>query len=114
MKNKTDSKRLARIAFFTALAAQIIPCCYALYIIAVPTVYRVPFIDEFRALILILSLLGIFLGALALIRHTGSKTGAIAAILLGLAAVIWHIALCGTDPLDNAPFCIMTWGVMYP
>jgi uncharacterized membrane protein YgaE (UPF0421/DUF939 family) len=114
MKNKTNSTRLARIAFFAAIAAQIIPCCSIVSNIITPAYYTGPFIDEFRVLILILGLLSAFLGALALIRRTDSKVKAVAAIILGLTAVMWHIVLCGTDTLHEPPYCTMVWFIMYP
>jgi hypothetical protein len=114
MPNRPGSARLARLAFFAALAAQVVACCYALSLIARPAVYRGPLIAEFRYLVLALGLLGIFLGALALIRKTGSKPTAIAAIALGLLVVTWHVLLCGTDALENARYCMLTWGVIYP
>jgi len=114
MKNKANSRRLARIAFFVALAAQIIPCCSIISNIITPAYYTGPFILEFRVLILILGLLSALLGALALVRRTDSKVKAVAAIVLGLAAVIWHIVLCGTDALHEPPYCTMVWFIRYP
>jgi uncharacterized membrane protein YgaE (UPF0421/DUF939 family) len=114
MKNKTNSTRLARIAFFAAITAQIIPCCSIVSNIITPAYYTGPFIVEFRVLILILGLLSAFLGALALIRRTDSKVKAVAAIFIGLAAVLWHIVLCGTDTLHEPPYCTMVWFIMYP
>jgi uncharacterized membrane protein YgaE (UPF0421/DUF939 family) len=114
MKNKANSRRLARIAFFTALAAQTIPCCSVISNIVTPAYYTGPFIAEFRVLILILGLLSALLGALALVGRTDSKVKAVAAIVLGLAAVIWHIVLCGTDTLHEPPFCTMVWFIRYP
>lgn len=114
MKNKTNPARLARIAFFTALAAQIIPCCSIVSNIITPAYYTGPFIVEFRYLILILGLLGALLGTLALVRRTDSKVKAIAAIVLGLTAVLWHIVLCGTDTLHEPPYCTMVWFIRYP
>lgn len=114
MKNKTNSGRLARIAFFVAIAAQIIPCCSIVTNIVTPAYYTGPFIVEFRVLILILGLLSALLGALALVRRTDSKVKAVAAIILGLAAVIWHIVLCGTDTLHEPAYCTMVWFIRYP
>ena len=115
MKNNAVPRRLSRFAFFAAVAAQVIPCCYALYTIATPTLYRAPLIAEFRYLILILGLLSALLGVMALVRGTSSKALAIAAIVLGLVAATWHILLCGTDPLSrDVRFCPMLWGVRYP
>jgi hypothetical protein len=114
MKNKANSGRLERIAFFTAVAAQTIPCCSIVTNIITPAYYTGPFIVEFRVLILILGLLSAFLGALALVRRTDSKFKAIAAIVLGLAAVIWHIVLCGTDTLHEPLYCTMVWFIRYP
>ena len=109
------NKRLARFAFFAAVAAQVVPCCYTFYTIATPTYYRGPLFVEFRYLILSLGLLSTLLGVAALIKGTASKALAIAAIALGLIAATWHVLLCGTDPLrDNALFCPMLWGVRYP
>jgi hypothetical protein len=113
--SSSPSKRLARFAFYVAVAAQVIPCCYAFYTIATPTYYRGPLFVEFRYLILTLGLVSAFLGVVALIRGTASRALAIAAIVLGLIAATWHILLCGTDPLrDNVQFCPMMWGVRYP
>ncbi len=113
--NPSPSKRLARFAFFVAVAAQLIPCCYAFYTIATPTYYRGPLFVEFRYLILFLSLFSALLGVVALVRGTTSRALAIAAIVLGLVAATWHILLCGTDPLrGNAQFCPMLWGVRIP
>jgi len=115
MKNNVSSRRLARFAFFAAVAAQVIPCCYAFYTIATPTYYRGPLFMEFRYLILTLGLLSASLGSLALVRGTSSKALATAAVVLGLIAATWHVVLCGTDPLrDNVLFCPMMWGVRYP
>jgi uncharacterized membrane protein YgaE (UPF0421/DUF939 family) len=114
MKNKPNSSRLVRIAFFAALVAQIIPCCSIVTNIVTPAYYTGPFIVEFRVLILILGLLSAFLGVLALVRRTDSKVKAVAAIILGLAAVLWHIVLCGTDTLHEPPYCTMIWGIRYP
>jgi hypothetical protein len=114
-KSSSPNKRLTRFAFFIAVAAQVIPCCYAFYTIATPTYYRGPLFVEFRYLILFLGLLSALLGALALVRGTASKALAIAAIMLGLIAATWHVLLCGTDPLrGNVLFCPMMWGVKYP
>ncbi len=111
----SSSKRLSRFAFFVAVAAQVVPCCYALYTIATPTLYRAPLIVEFRYLILALGVLSALLGAMALVRGTASKTLAITAIVLGLIAVTWHVALCGTDPLSRGvQFCPMLWGIKIP
>jgi len=114
MKNEANVGRLTRIAFFAALAAQIIPCCSIATNIITPAYYTGPFIVEFRVLILILGLLGALLGALALVRRTDSKVKAVAAIVLGLAAVMWHIVLCGTDTLHEPPYCTMVWFIRYP
>ena len=112
--SSSSSKRLTRFAFFAAVAAQVVPCCYAFYTIATPTYYRGPLFVEFRYLILTLGLLSALLGALALARGTPAKALAIAAIVLGLIAMSWHVLLCGTVPLDNTRFCPMLWGVRYP
>jgi hypothetical protein len=113
--NSGSNRRLARLAFFVAVAAQVIPCCYASYTIATPTYYRGPLFVEFRYLILTLGLLSTLLGVMALIRGAASKVLAIAAIVLGLIAATWHVLLCGTDPLrDNVLFCPMMWGVKIP
>jgi uncharacterized membrane protein YgaE (UPF0421/DUF939 family) len=114
MKNKPNSSRLVRIAFFTAIAAQIVPCCSIISNIITPAYYTGPFIVEFRVLILILGLLSALLGALALVRRTDSKVKAVAAIVLGLAAVIWHIILCGTNTLREPAYCTMIWFIRYP
>ena len=112
--NKTKSTRLARIAFFTALAAQGIPCCSIISNIITPAYYTGPFIEELRVLILIFGLLSALLGALALVTHTNSKVKAVAGIVLGLAAVLWHFVLCGTKPLFEPHYCTMVWFIRYP
>jgi hypothetical protein len=112
--SSNPSKRLTRFAFFVAVAAQLIPCCYAFYTIATPTYYQGPLLVEFRYLILTLGLLSALLGVVALVRGTTSKSLAIAAIALGLIAATWHVLLCGTDPLHDPQFCPMLWGVRYP
>jgi len=115
MKNNAPSRRLARFAFFVALAAQVIPCCYAAYTIATPTYYRGPLFMEFRYLILTLGLVSTLLGGMALVRGTTFRALAVAAIVLGLIAATWHVLLCGTDPLrNNVLFCPMMWGIKIP
>lgn len=104
----------ARIAFLAALAALIVPCCSVISNIITPAYYTGPFIVEFRILILILGTLGVVLGTLALVRRTDSKVKAVAAIVLGLVAVIWHVVLCGTDTLHEPPYCTMVWFIRYP
>ena len=69
---------------------------------------------QLRYLILFLGLLSVLLGTLALVRRSGSKFMAVAAMLLGMAAVLWNIILCGTDTLHEPPYCAMVWFIRYP
>jgi hypothetical protein len=112
--NAMQTRRITRIAFFLSLAAQAIPMCYALAIIATAPYHRGPLYTEIRLLILILGLVGALLGILALLRRTRSKALAIIAIILGLAALSWHVVICGSNPLQQGPFCPMLWGIRIP
>jgi hypothetical protein len=114
MKSSSSSRRLARLAFFAALGALLVPCCSAASNILAPAYYTGPFITQFRYLILLLGLLSAVLGTLALGRGTSAKFMAVAGIALGLAAVLWHIVLCGTDTLHEPPYCVMVWFIRYP
>jgi hypothetical protein len=116
ISNSDQTKRVTRIAFFLSLAAIVIPICYSLYIIATPTYYRGPLFTETRLTILVLGLLGAFLGILALFRRTRSKVLAILAIILGLIAPLQHVIFCGGDALHQKYIllCPMLWGVRIP
>ena len=113
--NPDQTRRLTRFAIYAAIAAQLIPLAYALYGITTPMFYRGPLFSEVRYLILVLGLLGALLGLLALIRRTNYKVKVVAAIVLGLAAPIWHVLLCGSNPLGpGILFCPMMWGIRIP
>jgi hypothetical protein len=110
--NPKQSKRLARFALYAAVVAQLIPLCFAVYGIANPMFYWGPLFTEVRYSILVLGLIGVLFGSLALIKRTNSKVRAIAAIVMGLVAVTWHVLICGTDPFGSTVrFCPMMWGI---
>jgi hypothetical protein len=119
MSNSTrpnPARRIARLAFFLALAACVIPVCFMLFMIPQAIYTRAPGYNEIRLVILILGLAGALLGILALIRRTRSKVLAIFAIVLGLIAPIQHVLFCGGDALHQKfiLFCPMLWGIRIP
>ena len=112
----TRGQNFARWAFRCALAAQFVPLGYAFYQIGHLTPYRAPLILEFRLATLIMGLAAAGLGWAALRSRPGRRRKAIAAIVLGLSAVLWHVVICGgSDPFQNTVcFCPMRWGVVIP
>ena len=116
IQQSNRTRGITWIAILFSLTGFVIPICYAVYTIATPTYHRGPLYNEIRLAILILSLIGIFLGIAALCRHTRSKVMAILAIILGLISPLQHVFFCGSDVLQQKLvfFCPMLWGIRIP